>query len=137
MSTPKRVIAFGAFDPLHPGHQWFLEQAKLLGDYLTVVVARDTSIRAQKNREPFLPEEERVAAVATLGAVDEALVGNEGANKYAILDELDFDVVALGYDQKPSDEVLRAELDKRGKTQVVINRLGAFKPEMYKSSFLR
>jgi FAD synthetase len=137
MTTARRVIAFGAFDPLHPGHEWFLEQARLLGDYLLVVVARNTSILAQKNREPFLPEEERLAAVATLEAVDEALLGNEGANKYAILDELDFDVVALGYDQKPTDEVLRMELDKRGKTHVIIKRLGAFKPELYKSSFLR
>ena len=137
MTPAKRVIAFGAFDPLHPGHEWFLQQAKALGDFLMVVVARDTSIKAQKNRDPFQGEEERLAAVAAVAAVDEAMLGNEGANKYAILGELDFDVVAMGYDQRPSDQVVRAELDKKGKLQVEIKRLPAYKPELYKSSFLR
>ena len=34
----KRVICFGTFDHLHPGHLNYFQQAKELGDYLIVVI---------------------------------------------------------------------------------------------------
>lgn len=132
-----RVIAFGAFDPLHAGHAFFLQQAKSLGDELITVVARDTSIRARKGREPHHHEEERLQAVAKLSMVDEAVLGNQTANQYTLLSELDFDVVALGYDQQPSTEDVRQELNQRGKFNVMIVRLPAWRPDVYKSTFLR
>lgn len=132
-----KVIAFGAFDPLHPGHLFWLQQAKALGDYLIVVVARDEAIHARKGRQHFQSEEERLKAVAELPMVDESLLGNEGANQYGLLSELDFDVVALGYDQKPSNEDVRRELNARGKHRVKIVRLPALRPDIYKSTVLR
>ena len=36
-----RVMAVGVFDLLHAGHLHYMEQAKSLGDHLTVVVAHD------------------------------------------------------------------------------------------------
>ena len=33
----KKVIVFGSFDYIHPGHLNFFEQAKSYGDYLIVV----------------------------------------------------------------------------------------------------
>lgn len=131
------VVAFGAFDPVHPGHEFWLEQARSLGDRLVVVVARDGSIRARKGREPFQGEEERLKVVALLPMVDEALLGNKTANQYTLLSELDFDVVALGYDQEPSNEAVRSELNVRGKSQVKIVRLPALRPDLYKSTLLR
>ena len=38
-----RVMAVGVFDLLHAGHLHYLEQAKLLGDDLIVVVAHAVS----------------------------------------------------------------------------------------------
>jgi len=35
----KRVLAVGVFDLLHAGHLHYLEQAKLLGEELVVIVA--------------------------------------------------------------------------------------------------
>lgn len=134
---PVRVIAFGAFDPLHGGHEFLLKQAKSLGDYLIVVVARDTSIRRYKGRDPFQDEETRLKAVAVLPSVDQALLGNRTAHTYELLSELDFDIVAMGYDQQPSSEEVRAELDARGKHNAEIVRLPAWKPEVYKSTILR
>lgn len=133
----KKVIAFGAFDPLHKGHEFFLKSAKALGDFLLVVVARDISIRARKLREPFQPEDVRLQVVAKLPFVDEAVLGNEHANQYKLLGELDFDIVAMGYDQKPSDEEVRLALDERSKQRVKIVRLPAFEPEQFKSTYLR
>lgn len=131
------MIAFGAFDPLHEGHQDFLRQAKALGDQLTVVVARDSAIRAIKGYEPFQPEEQRLAAVALLPTVDVARFGNETVHHYEIFDEVTFDVVALGYDQAPTDDEVRAALDIRGLQRVRIVRLAPFHPEKYKSTFIR
>lgn len=133
----KRVLAFGSFDPLHEGHRDFFRQAKALGDHLTVVVAHDEALRAHKRREVYQGAEQRLAAVAAVPEVDQALLGNKQANKYTLLSELDFDIVALGYDQAPADDVVRKELDKRGKQKVKIMRLKPFKPEVYKSTLLR
>lgn len=133
----KKVIAFGAFDPLHEGHKDFLRQAKKLGDHLTVVVAHDSAIRAHKHREPMESHEERMKKVAAVEAVDDVILGNKTAHKYELLRELDFDVLVLGYDQQPSDETVRTELIKCSKGHIPVVRLKPYHPEKYKSSLLR
>lgn len=133
----KTILTFGAFDPLHEGHRDFFKQARALGDTLIVVVARDGSIRAHKGREPHQNEQERLALVAADPNVSEALLGNSQADRYAILSQLTFDVIALGYDQLPGDEKVREELDKRGKQTVEVVRLKPYFPETYKSTLLR
>ena len=45
----KRILAVGVFDLLHAGHLHYLEQAKSLGDHLTVVVAHDDTVRKRKH----------------------------------------------------------------------------------------
>lgn len=53
LATPtnvKRVLSFGVFDLLHNGHLNLLEQARGLGDYLIVVVARDSFVRVVKKK---------------------------------------------------------------------------------------
>lgn len=132
----KRVLVFGAFDPLHEGHRDFFRQARALGDHLTVVVARDSSIRANKGYEPHQREELRLRAVAEAG-VGEALLGNNTAHKYELLQELEFEVIALGYDQPPSEEEVRRQLALLGKQRVRVVRLQPFHPEKYKSTFIR
>lgn len=132
----KKVLVFGCFDPLHAGHVNFFEQAKALGDHLTVVVAHDSALRAHKRRKPRAPAEERLTRVAEVPAVDRALIGNRQANKYELLSEIDFDVVALGYDQEPSDDKVREELARRKKEWVKVVRLKPYKPERFKSSKL-
>ncbi len=133
----KRVLVFGSFDPLHPGHQDFFKQAKALGDHLTVVVAHDEALRAHKRREPFQVVQERLMAVAADPSVDRAMIGNQQANQYTLLSELDYDVIALGYDQAPANEKVREELNHRGKYHVEIVRLTAYQPDKYKSSIIR
>ncbi len=133
------MIAFGTFDPLHEGHRDFFRQAKELADYLIVVVARDSSIRVNKKRGSWQNEKVRIECVGRLNEVDEALLGKEWPlnDRYGLLSELEFDVLVLGYDQKPSDEVVVKELKKRGKDKVEVVRLRAYKPEEYKSGKMR
>ena len=133
-----RVIVFGAFDRLHPGHHNFFRQAGALGSRLVVIIARDSWIRENKKREPREQEEIRQRRVAERLEVNEALLGDEWPcdDPYRLLSALEFDVVALGYDQKPSDETVRMELSKRGKERVRVVRLRPFYPGRFKSSLV-
>ena len=70
----KRVMAVGVFDLLHAGHLHYLEQAKALGEHLTVVVAHDDTVRLE--HDPVTPMAFRQRLVAGLKPVDEAIVGN-------------------------------------------------------------
>src|SRR3990172_7392546 len=97
-----RVMATGVFDLLHPGHIYFLAEARKLGDELWVVVARDSTARKFKH-EPITSEASRVQLVAALKPVDRALLGHKG-NIYDILDEIRPDIIALGYDQIHNEE---------------------------------
>ena len=41
-SPPSKIVmTFGTFDHLHPGHIYYLSEARKYGDYLITVVARD------------------------------------------------------------------------------------------------
>ena len=89
------------------------------GAELWVVVARDSSVKHFKNREALLPEQYRLQMIQSLEVVDHALLGNEGVDKVKIIEEINPDIVALGYDQWMSSEKLQIELLDRGlNTQV-------------------
>jgi FAD synthetase len=133
----KRVLAFGSFDPLHTGHLHFLEAAKALGDHLTVVVTSDSSLQASKNYQPFQPASERLQAVTALPFVDHALLGEEHPPRYKLLQQLNFDVLALGYDQAPADEEARLLLDQFGHPSAALVRLAPFHPDRFKGRLLR
>jgi len=131
----KTVMATGSFDLLHPGHLYYLEQAKKHGDKLVVVVARDSNIERFKGKNPKFSEEERLVHVKALPMVDEAILGHVG-DIFDIISEIKPDIICLGYDQRLEAEKLKEELAKRNlKAEVV--RIKAFKPDVYKSSKLK
>ena len=123
-----KVIAFGAFDLLHEGHEHFLCEARALGDYLVVVVARDSTITQGKGEAPWQSESERLARVRALDCVDEAILGGEG-DKHEVLRLTKPGVIALGYDQEADEKKLK-EFGE-------VKRLGAFKPKEFKSSIIK
>ena len=121
-------MATGVFDLLHPGHVYFLAEAKRLGDELVVVVARDSTARKFKH-EPITSEDQRVQLVAALKPVDRAILGHEGGSIYDILDEIRPDVIALGFDQIHDEDKILEECRKRGlRTKVV--RLPKFEGDL-------
>ncbi|HKZ98676.1 MAG TPA: adenylyltransferase/cytidyltransferase family protein [Thermoplasmata archaeon] len=111
-------MATGVFDLLHPGHVYFLREARKLGDELVVVVARDSTARKVKH-DPITPEASRVAMVAALKPVDRAVLGHEG-DIYEILDELRPDIIVLGYDQAHREDRILEECRKRGLATKVV-----------------
>ncbi len=134
-SMPIRVLVFGTYDVLHPGHRDFFKQARELGDELRVIIARDQTVLQVKGREPQHNEAERLAAVQACQEVTQACLGHLG-DKYAIIEELQPDIIALGYDQGHFADRLPEELTKRGLKAKIV-RLKPYKPELYKSSLLQ
>lgn len=129
----KKVIAFGTFDKVHPGHKDFLKQAKNLGD-LTVVIARDKTAEKVKGKKPLHSEEERKKEIENLKLANEVLLGMLD-DKYKVIEDTKPDIVALGYDQKSFTEHLEEELKKRNIKAKII-RLKPYKEKKYKSSKL-
>jgi FAD synthetase len=109
----KVVFIGGGFEVIHRGHLHTIETAKALGDVLVVTVARNSTIRKRKGRDPVSSELERVALLSSLRQVDAAILGVEG-NIYDTLEKVKPDVVALGYDQHHSETEIVKEAARRG-----------------------
>jgi D-beta-D-heptose 7-phosphate kinase/D-beta-D-heptose 1-phosphate adenosyltransferase len=75
-ATPRTVVfTNGVFDILHAGHVEFLRRARALGDILVVGVHSDASARRLKGQNrPINDEQNRLALVAALDAVDYAVL---------------------------------------------------------------
>lgn len=108
-----RVVAQGTFDLIHPGHVHYLEDAAGMGDELHVIVARRANVTHKE--PPVLPDRQRRDVVAALDPVDEARIGHP-EDIFAPIEELDPDVIALGFDQHHDDDAIEAELADRGLT---------------------
>lgn len=128
-------MAFGTFDYFHAGHESYLKQAKALGNHLTVVIARDDTVKHIKGHIPDTPEKKRLKAVKTLPFVDKAILGNR-SDKFKIIKKYKPDIIALGYDQFVFTYQLKTLLIKY-KINSRIVRLEPFKPEINKSSIIK
>ena len=129
-----KVMVFGSFDTLHDGHRNLFSQAKKLGE-VVVVVARDSTIRLLKRREPRMVEEERVKVVAKEPLVTQALLGSSN-DLFAVVEQERPDILLLGYDQTTfSEEEILVALKDRGVSPRIL-RAKAYKPEEFKSSKL-
>jgi FAD synthetase len=116
-----RVMATGVFDLLHPGHLYFLSEARKFGDELVVVVARDQTARRLK-REPYVPEHIRRAMVEALKPVDRAVLGST-TDIYQTVIDLHPDIIALGYNQVWNEAEVERECSRRG-VPVKVVRIG-------------
>ncbi|MEM0078078.1 MAG: adenylyltransferase/cytidyltransferase family protein [Thermoplasmata archaeon] len=113
-----RVMASGVFDILHPGHIFFLEEAKKLGNELVVVVARDSTARKLKH-QPIMNEDVRLKMVTALKPVDIAILGHED-DIFKTVEEIRPDIIVLGYDQNFDEKYIEEECKKRGLKVTVI-----------------
>jgi FAD synthetase len=112
-----RVLATGTFDLLHPGHVYFLTQARALGDELFVIIARDSNVTHKP--KPIVPEAQRLEMVNALQMVDKAFLGSE-KDMFEPLKQIRPDIISLGYDQRFDAEFLEKEPIKRGHSAKVV-----------------
>lgn len=124
-----KVMVFGTFDLLHPGHEYVLSEAGKRGD-VTVVVARDANVQKMKNLKTAQSEDERADAIRKKFPSYDVRLGNS-TDFLAPLREVKPDLILLGYDQKLPPHVTEADLG------ATIERLAALEPHKHKSSLKR
>ena len=127
-----RVVCAGTFDYFHPGHLDFLKQAKALGEELVVIIARDENVMKIKGIRTGHDENLRKRNVEQSGIPDKVVLGNLDGDLFHILNELSPDMVALGYDQRVSENEIKTRLPNCS-----VVRLKPFRPEEFKSSLYR
>jgi FAD synthetase len=124
-----RVLVFGTFDRLHPGHRFVFEEAQKRGE-VTAVVARDTNVQRFKGRAPEQNETERREAIEREYPMITAVLG-EADDFFQSVTRHAPDLILLGYDQKLPPGITDADFP------CPVERLPAFEPERFKSSKLR
>lgn len=106
-----RVVAQGTFDILHPGHIHYLEDAASMGEELHVIIARSENVTHKE--PPIILDAQRRDMVAALDPVDHARLGHP-TDIFVPIEQIEPDVIALGYDQHHDDDDLDAALADRG-----------------------
>lgn len=130
-----KVLVFGSFDHLHPGHLYFLLEAKRYGDELIVVLGRSETIKEFKGKIPKYSEKERKQHLGITGIPTKILFG-EITDKYQVIERIKPDIICLGYDQNSFTKNLKEELKKRRLKAKVI-KLKPYKEHIFKSSKLK
>ncbi len=131
----KRVMVFGTFDIIHPGHLNYVKQASKYAKEVIAVVARDINVKKQKGKKPQYSQSKRLIKVSLIPGVSLAVLGDV-KDKYRVLEEYQPEVLFLGYDLKMKVADLKKELKKR-KLKSKIVRGKPYKPEIYKSSKIK
>ena len=76
-----------------------------------------------------------MALVAQEQTVSTAVLGDEELSSYQVLEQLNPEVICLGYDQQELGEDLRRWMNQRGK-QIPIHCLQPYEPDKLHSSLL-
>ncbi len=134
-----RILIFGTFDMVHPGHLHMFDQARSLAKkgteaYLIVSIARDKNVIRIKGRVPRRTEQQRLALIKATPGVDKAILGAVGDHIPAIV-RLKPDVIGLGYDQSAYVRGLATALKAKGLNPKIV-RLRPHKPHKYKTTLL-
>ena len=120
-----RVVAQGTFDLLHPGHVHYLEESAAMGDELHVIIARSDNVTHKES--PVVPDEQRREMVAALDPVDHARLGHP-SDIFVPIEEIEPDVIALGYDQHHDADDIAAALAERD-VDADVRRTSAREPD--------
>jgi FAD synthetase len=125
-----RVVATGTFDILHPGHIYYLNESKKLGDELFVIIARDENIKHKP--KPVMPEKQRLFMVQSLKVVDNARLG-EIDDMLKPIEEISPDIITIGFNQYFDIENLQSRLDSR-EIRAKVVKISGFEGEFFSSS---
>lgn len=131
-----RIMLFGTFDGLHPGHFDFFKQARGLAEnsFLIVSVARDKNVFKIKKYKPIFNEKQRVILLRQTGLFRKVVLAGLDNHIPHIVKERP-DMIALGYDQKFYIKNLKKDLAKYGIFPKVF-RLKPYKEKIYKNHLL-
>ncbi len=122
INNRKIVFTNGCFDILHAGHIQYLNEARMLGDFLIAAVNTDQSVkRLDKGKErPVNKEQDRALQLAALQMVDAVILFEEDT-PLEILRQIRPDVLVKGGDYK-IEEIVGKEY--AGETRVLSLKRG-------------
>jgi glycerol-3-phosphate cytidylyltransferase len=106
----KKVITYGTFDLLHPGHINILKRAKELGDYLIVGLSTD-EFNLQKHKEAYHSYEDRKLILEAIQYVDEVIPENNWEQKVKDVINHEVDIFVMGDDWKGHFDFLKEFCD--------------------------
>jgi cytidyltransferase-like protein len=98
-----KVFVSGYYDILHAGHLQFFQEAKHLGDHLTVCFASDKVLYRHKKRKSSIPQDHKFALLNSIRIIDEVVIGTGtdlGVDFKPHLIELKPDILAVTEDDK-------------------------------------
>lgn len=127
----KKVLATGTFDILHPGHIYFLKNAKKYGDELHVIISRDLNIYHKP--KPIINEIQRAKIISELKCVDYVHLGDL-EDYFRPVKEIKPDIIILGFDQNFDESYLKEELNNLKLKDTIIIRLNQYKNDLCSSS---
>lgn len=99
----KKIITYGTYDLLTPGHIEQLRESKNLGDYLIVGLSTD-EFNYTKNKKSYLTYEERKTVLESIKYVDKVIPEENWEQKVDDIKNYDISVVTMGGDWEGSDK---------------------------------
>lgn len=136
----KRIMVFGVFDGLHPGHRAFLRQAARCGKDLIVVVARDSVVRKLKKKSAKQKEKQRLGALRksyeTWSHKVKMILGDRKQSSYGVIKKYKPDLICLGYDQKWLEKDLKIRVRQGSIPKIRLVKLKPYYAQKFKSSKL-
>ncbi len=133
--NPEKVLVFGTFDGLHPGHINFLREAKKLSECLVVSLTTSKTVKDLKGRKPMYSYRKRYKTLKQAGIADEVIKGDKMIGVFSNVLAYQPKIIAIGYDQDKLKLALKEWVDRyKIKTKIIV--LKAYKPDKYKSSIL-
>lgn len=130
----KKVLIFGVFDLLHPGHVAFIRAAAKHGDVIAVVTP-DAKVRAEKGHAPSFTERERLAMVRALKGVTRSVLGDRG-KRWKIVERVRPDVICVGHDQDAGHPKFLAQLERLMRRPKIV-RIHGHRTRKYSSTRLK
>ena len=129
--TQYNVLSFWTFDILHPGHEHYLNSAKMYGNTLITIVA------TAKNREKTIgniPQNSLSDRVESLGELAISDIIEEGSEDTPMIwfEKYSPKVICLWYDQISFSKLITSISE-----EIEVIRLDSYFPEQFKSSKLR
>jgi glycerol-3-phosphate cytidylyltransferase len=110
MNGPRIGYVPGVFDLFHVGHLNVLRNSRQFCDHLIAGVVSDEVAQRNKGMRPIVPLEERLAIVAAICYVDEAVV-EDVPHKLEMWERFRFDVIVKGDDWRGTDRGDKLEQD--------------------------
>lgn len=93
----RKVITYGTFDLIHPGHINLLKRAKEMGNHLTVALSTD-AFNEKKNKKAYYSYENRKAILEAISYVDQVIPENNWEQKITDIQQHNIDIFVMGDD---------------------------------------